>query len=52
MLEREPWMEYVVSDEDGWCGVREDAPDWAREGYEQYKKIITQTDENGVITKY
>lgn len=34
----EPWLKYIERDDEGmWKGVREDAPDWAKEGYAKWK---------------
>ena len=32
----EPWMDYMVIGEHGWDGIREDAPQWAKDAYQAY----------------
>lgn len=46
------WMDYIEIGENGWWkGIREDAPDWAKEEYKKYKARRDKENTNGVITK-
>lgn len=54
MLEKPRFIEeeYHYYNEKG-IQIKEDAPNWAKEEYEEYiKKINPIEDENGIITQY
>lgn len=49
---REPWRDYVTYDDNGVIdGLRDDAPDWAKEAYAEYLRQTRQTTESGARIK-
>ena len=37
-MDYQRWFEYAVFDEDGVCGIKEDAPDEIKKEYDEYLK--------------
>lgn len=44
------FADYVIYDEnDEWCGVQEDSPEYVKEAYRKYEKIMEEAERNGRV---
>ena len=48
MLEPQKWFEYAIFDEDGVCGIKDNAPDEIKKEYEQYLELQEKTKKEGI----
>ncbi len=44
----EPFYKYLIIDEDGWKGIKDDAPESARMAYAEYMEKERADSENGI----
>lgn len=38
MKTKPDWLDYAIYDDDGLCGIRDDAPDELKKSYNEYKE--------------
>ena len=48
MLEMPVWFEYAIYDDDGVCGVRDDAPEEIKQAYAAYVKEQKKMEKQGI----
>lgn len=42
------FFDYLIIDDDGWKGIRDDAPETAKKAYEEYMKKQKRFDDEGI----
>ena len=44
------FIDYLIIDDDGWKGIRDDAPTTAKKAYEKYMKEQKRLEDKGIKT--